>query len=392
MSNLSLAVLERNYAQFGLSDNPFPSTGVPDDHPTIYIGQPEVLTALQSVLLAMIATGRSNHLILTGSYGNGKSHTLKFVKTELEARSGELPRPLCIGYVSQPGTTFLDIYREFMFDLGYERIREKAQTYLGRVAYQLHQEGKIEDEVDPDRAWEDIQEGKVLLSDVVPRALERLNRSVQFMDFARAFVTMAYDENSINAWDWLNGSGIDYPQRRQMGLTKNMTDTHSLRAFAALKSVLKEIDNSAVAILIDEFECIGNLQARTRQNMLNAMRHLIDMHPSDLSLVIACAPEIWQMLISDYHAFSDRISKEVPLKPMDLSLMQELVTAYLNQARDRASEATDPFSGEALTSIYELGMGNTRRILTICSQAIEAYATCPGSAIDGAMIRNLYAV
>ena len=84
MSDLKIIISKKNYEVFGLNANPFPYSGIPDQVPNIYVGQPEVMGKVSAVLSSVFSTGHSNHLILTGSYGNGQSHTVKFIQSQIQ--------------------------------------------------------------------------------------------------------------------------------------------------------------------------------------------------------------------------------------------------------------------------------------------------------------------
>lgn len=372
----------REYSQFGLRANPFPYAGIPDDTPNLYVGQNDVLSAVNTVLSTAICTGRANHLIVTGAYGNGKSHTLKYIQSQVSLRfAHERQRP-CIGYVVQPGETFLDIYREFIYNLGYEFIKARAQELIGMVAVDLVDRGVIEGRVNREDGWRSIEGGDILLSEVVPHAFLSLSKEVKFPDFARAFINMAYEENSITSWEWLSGEAIEYSRRREMSLTANINRYHAPRAFNALKRTFEPLRYTPVIMLIDEFEYIETLQARTKQNMLNSLRHLIDMNPTKFSLIIACAPEVWEKLVSEYHAFSERIAKEVNLKPLNQTTVRTLIVSYLNRERLEPMSTLDPFTDGAVDHIFKVGNGNTRRIVTLCSQLVDLGVDLGSECID----------
>lgn len=372
VSKSQFEFVKQDYSKFGLKENPFPYSGVPDATPSFYIGQKTVLDAVNTTISSTIFSGRSNHLIITGSYGNGKSHTLKFIKSHLSKQIWEKLHVSCtVGYIAQPGDTFLDIYRDFMYDLGFSFFQTQAQEYLGSIASQLSKEGKIKVTVPPSRGWAMIDKGDILLSDVVPAATMRLNERIKFMDFTRAFLNLVYDENAMYSWEWLNGEGLEYNIRKEQQLTRNLTAKHALRSFQALKDLISELGHSPLLILIDEFEHIASLQARTRQNMLNSLRHLMDMNPEGLCMILACAPEVWQSLIAEYHAFSERIGKESILKPLEVDNLKFLMKAYLNTQRLKKSESLFPFTDGALNEIHIAGQGNIRRIITLSSQALD---------------------
>ena len=286
-------------------------------------------------------------------------------------------------------TFSLDIYRDFVYDLGSDFIQRRAQEYIGNVAVDLVGQGVIEGPTDPDDAWKSIDNGSILLSEVVPHAFNRLSKYVRFPDFARAFINMAYEENSLTSWEWLSGEPIEYTRRREMSLTSNIDKRHAPRAFSALKKSLELLGYAPIIMLIDEFEQIENLKARTKQDVLNSLRHLIDMNPTNFSLIIACAPEVWEKMVSEYHAFSERIGKEVNLKPLTAETVKILIVAYLNRERTTPTRTIEPFTDESIEQIFRFGNGNTRRIITLCSQAMDLSADLECEVIDSTVLQRV---
>jgi hypothetical protein len=120
---------QRDYSQFGLKENPFPYSPVPDNDPALYCGQEHATRAISDTVSTMLSTGKSKHLVVTAKYGNGKSHTLKYTRSLVRDRED-----VVVGYVAQPGEGFRDIYHEFVYDLGFDRIQTLAYEYLAQVA------------------------------------------------------------------------------------------------------------------------------------------------------------------------------------------------------------------------------------------------------------------
>ncbi|MFA5267961.1 MAG: BREX system ATP-binding domain-containing protein [Methanoregula sp.] len=373
MTDFTLTLKKKDYSKYGLLGNPFPFSGVPDEHPNVYIGQDDVLEKINSVLSSTVLSSQSNHIIVTGSYGNGKSHTLKFIKAHIRDQFSERSQtPICIGYVSQPGENFIDIYTKFMYDLGYSFVKHLSHKYLGLIAYEMSKDGLIEEKIRKGQGWKQIEKGDVLISDIVPTAIQRLNEGIKFVDYTRAFIALSYEENSIYSWEWLCGEGVEYNKRQELSLGKNINDTNSIRAFSALKFILKELGYSSLVLLIDEFEYIESLPPMKKQKLLNSLRHIIDLNGEGLSLIIACAPEVWQNIVAEYHAFSERVGKEANLKPMDQEKIRMLLVSYLNNKRIKRNNSPIPFTDESIEQIFIHSQGNTRRVISLCSQALDS--------------------
>jgi len=366
MNETSLLSQNRNYGRFNLTQNPFSYSPVPEDEPRVFTGQDQVKSALTNVLGTAISTGKSNHLVVTGKYGNGKSHSLKYAKGLLQSESDSI-----VGYVAQPGDSFLDIYHEFMYDLGYEFFQNLSHEYLASVVND--QEIKVGRNIGSGHDMRQaIDEGDILLSDVIPVATRELKSISKFTDFSRALVHLVYEDTSLYAWQWLSGEGLRYEQRKKMEIhTCIDDDSKAVKAFTSLKKLFQHLDYGILCLLIDEFESIAGLKPKRKQSVLNSLRHVMDMNPRGVSLVIGCAPEVWQEVMSEYHAFSERIGREVGLRPLDHEQTKDLIEEYLAAQAVDNQEPVNPFTDEAIEAVLTRSQGNIRRTISLCSRALD---------------------
>ncbi len=354
----------QNYQQFGLSGNPFPYSPVPSENPETYCGQEHATTTISSTVSKTLSTGKSKHLVITGKYGNGKSHTLKYTRSLLRDRDDVI-----VGYVAQPGEGFVDIYHEFMYDLGFAEVQNIAYEYLASVTRDITEANPISGSA----MRKLIDEGEVLLSEIVPEAIKRLSDTTRFADFARALVHMVYEDTNLYAWQWLTAEGIRYEQRKEMEIhTALDDDTMGVRAFTAFKNMLLELGYTAVFVFIDEFESIARLSSKDEQTTLNSIRHLMDQNSEGLCLLFGCAPEVWQDVMSEYHAFSERIGQEVALRPLTDEHLYELVEEYLDRERIDDTSGIQPFTADGLDLILQRSQGNIRQVLSVCSRILDA--------------------
>lgn len=366
-STFNITDQQRDYSMYGLEKNPFPYSPVPDEDPEVYCGQKHVAATVSETASTLLGTGKSKHLVITGKYGNGKSHTLKYARSLVRDRED-----VVVGYVAQPGEGFLDIYHEYIYDIGFERLQEIAYEFLASIT-------RKETDSNPAGASEMeslIDDGEVLLSEIVPVAVQRLSDITKFADFARAIVHMVYEDTNLYAWQWLTAEGIRYEQRKEMEIHSALDDdTMGVRAFTSFKNLLLELGYTGVFVFVDEFEAIARLSPKNKQATLNSIRHLMDQNGSGLSLLFACAPEVWQDVMSEYHAFSERIGNEVALRPLTEEDLTELVGKYLATARDGESTDIDPFEQECLDLIHQRAQGNIRQVLSMCGQVLDQGVT-----------------
>jgi len=373
---------QQDYSQYDLNANPFPYSPVPAEDPEIYCGQQHVSDKISSTVSSMLSTGKSRHLVVTGKYGNGKSHTLKYTRSLLRGRDD-----VVVGYVAQPGEGFLDIYHEFVYDLGFNRLQELAYEFLASVARDVTDTNPI----GASGMESLIDEGDVLLSEIVPEAIRRLSDVTKFADFARAIIHMVYEDTNLYAWQWLTAEGIRYEQRKEMEIHSALDDdTMGVRAFTALKNMLLELGYTGIFVFVDEFESIARLSPKNEQATLNSIRHLMDQNSSGLCMLFGCAPEVWQDVMSEYHAFSERIGEEVALKPLTSENLYELVRDYLDQERVSSAdnEGIEPFSEEALDLILQTSQGNIRQVLSMCSRILDDAAESKENKITAAWVEE----
>lgn len=363
MNKLDIKQKEKEYGKFGLEENPFPYSPVPPETPQLFCGQEEVSKKVSETISSLLSTGKSNHLVITGKYGNGKSHTLKFARSTIKDLDDVL-----VGYVAQPGEGFIDIYHEFIYDLGLSDLTEIAYEYLSILCSNVT-------DYDPNSADEVrnlIDDGDILLSNIVPKAIQDLQDKTKFTDFSRAFLNLIYEEKRLYAWQWLSAEGLRYEQRKEMEIHSSIDDDlKAVRAFTSLKNILIEIGYMGMFLFIDELESIERLSAKNKQYLLNSLRHLIDQNENGLCMMFACAPEVWQDVMSEYHAFSERIGQEVALKPLEEKNLYELINEYLNTAREKQKEDIFPFTEDCLSEILKSSQGNIRQVLSICSKVID---------------------
>ena len=373
---------QQDYSQYDLNANPFPYSPVPAEDPEIYCGQQHVSDKISSTVSSMLSTGKSKHLVVTGKYGNGKSHTLKYTRSLLRGRDD-----VVVGYVAQPGEGFLDICHEFVYDLGFNRLQELAYEFLASVARDVTDTNPI----GASGMESLIDEGDVLLSEIVPEAIRRLSDVTKFADFARAIIHMVYEDTNLYAWQWLTAEGIRYEQRKEMEIHSALDDdTMGVRAFTALKNMLLELGYTGIFVFVDEFESIARLSPKDEQATLNSIRHLMDQNSSGLCMLFGCAPEVWQDVMSEYHAFSERIGEEVALKPLTSENLYELVRDYLDQERVSSAdnEGIEPFSEEALDLILQTSQGNIRQVLSMCSRILDDAAESKENKITAAWVEE----
>ncbi|MEM2112074.1 MAG: DUF2791 family P-loop domain-containing protein [Candidatus Bathyarchaeia archaeon] len=347
----------KKYEKYGLKCNPFPYVGVPDENLSLYTDRKRELKMIEEVVKASL-NGASSHIVLVGSYGNGKTHTMRYIKKQLEKQVQNTQ----VIYLSTPGDRFLSLYSSLMFEFGFDHLEGLVWRFLEFATGEENLRKKVND-------------GEVLLPEILEIGKRRLQNEVKYTDFATAFLKLTLEESKFIAWKYLCGEPIPFEHRRELDVVMAIdNDDKALRAFMSLKKILTLLGNKLICVLIDEFESIEYINIILKQKILNSVRHLIDLNPQGLCLIIGCAPDVWVDIIKEYHAFSERIFRQVTLRALSKEDLRNFVVSYLQYSRIQDLDLpTDifPFTEDAISEIQKAAEGNIRRMLMICNQAID---------------------
>lgn len=93
--------------------------------------------------------------------------------------------------------------------------------------------------------------------------------------------------------------------------------------------------------------------------------------------------------MGEYHVFSERIGREVALRPLSAEDINDLVEAYLERAKMDDSEGIDPFTEERIEMILQRSQGNIRQVLSLCSQSLDEAVDRGTSDIDPELVQLL---
>ncbi|MGI0047541.1 MAG: P-loop NTPase fold protein [Nitrosotalea sp.] len=107
-----------DYSSLCLVSNPFPSIAIPDLLPSVTADRKEILENFKDNLRQTIFENRSAIMILSGHWGTGKSHLLKFFKYKVNSQLLNSENRAISVYLKSLGKSFLDFYLNFVDDVG----------------------------------------------------------------------------------------------------------------------------------------------------------------------------------------------------------------------------------------------------------------------------------
>lgn len=344
------------YDGYHIKMNPYPYVGVPGSNTPVFVNRKEELQIIEESLVGSL-NGTSSHVVVVGNYGNGKTATLLYVKNQVEQNLSNI----LTAYIANPGENLLQFYSNLIYELGLPKLEQIVWSYITFVM----QDKKIKDKV---------QKGTVLITDVIEKVKKSLLGRNNYTDFANAFLNIIFEDHKFVAWRYLTGDKLDVDLRRKLDAAGSIdSDEKALRAFMTFKRILNAIGYKVITLFVDELEAIELLFTFRKQKILNGIRRLIDLNPDGLSIVMACAPEAWNSIIKEYHAFSERIFREVVLKPLSDKTIRDVIIGYLNEQRVSSKKKGDlyPFTEDTIKEILVLAQGNIRRALMVCNRAID---------------------
>ena len=372
---LDLKSPPRKYEKYCLERNPFPYVGVPNETLSLYTNRKRELKMIEEIIKVSLR-GTSSHIVLVGSYGNGKTHTLKYIKQQMESQLQDI----IAVYIANTGERLISLYSNFVYEFGFDQLENLVWRFLEFCTSEKNLRRKV-------------NEGEVLLPEILEIGKRRLRNEIKYTDFATAFLKLTLEECKFMAWKYLCGEPILYEQRKELDVVMLIdNDEKALRAFMSLKKILSLLGNKVICLLIDEFEFIEYLHPLLKQKILNNVRHLIDLNPKGLCLIIGCAPEVWSDIIREYHAFSERIFRQVTLKALSEGDMRNFISSYLQHFRTKDKDPPDdifPFTEDAIEAIQKAAEGNIRRMLMICNQAIDTGADMNLTTINAKTLREM---
>lgn len=383
----------QDYTIYKLRANPFPASPVPEESPRIFANQEnakkQILDSISNSVYS--EDRRPTHLLVVGDYGNGKSHTLKVIRTSILDQL--YPEKIAVaGYTSARGWSLLTIYQGFMHDLGVDFFEELKIKILQHL---------LQTEKDCESFCRALMTN-LFLENISAESRLKAQKTLQnFLykimtdsDLVSALMNMFFSEESFRVgYKWICGEWMDLFTLRRYGITSRLDgDEKALAAIVNFRKLLESIGFRMLFICIDEFEKITLFPPQIRANFLDSIRHIMDWNPAGLTIILSCSPEALEA-IGKYPPL-DRISLRVFLEELNEESLSIYVEAYVSQYRsEKIGDPLFPFDREILIKILRLlvsrGKANVRNFLKVCHYAIEEALNVKKERIDDEIINRL---
>ncbi len=413
---------QHSYERFGLRANPFPPDGLaPDDN--LLPSSPETLDAIGEFVRQFLRTRKYRGMVVLGTYGTGKTHTLKLIREQLQ----ESGLPLKAIYLITPSYEPYQILRGILRELGQgEVIKMLWNVVMEDLTAKYDKEGvDFFGQFEP-RVQSRTTRGRTsaAVTSQPPLFTRRLLAPASLGDY-RTFLE-AFDRDSLSR-DALREYIVSIfkdkitPDLSIAGEFASMLIHDQYQAFAswesltvpgrnrtlfkpdgepilllALMQVLKANGIQYLIILVDEFEGISLMKRMTRRDAVHylyTLRMLIDRawdeHP--FAFVLASTRQAWDTAKGDlYEAFSDRVAEELELPRLNNEQTRQMMINYLDTARnsDEARGTLSPFDDDFFTVVGQERRNTPRQLVRLCYQLIERAVENGSDRIDASFLRE----
>ncbi len=347
----------RDYSKFHLVDNPFPAITVPEESPVILVDRERVLKSIRDVVVSAVMTGKSNTLVVTGAYGSGKSHLLKFAKTNINSQLSSLKENRTIAvYVENPRSYFRQFYSETVNGLGEAFVKDLVRTLVIRymtsnpneLASLVVEKGK--EQATANRIISGVsyksqnldvifESGVIRHGDLLHRihkTYENKFRLRDYLDVAFKLLTPTFESSS---WRWLSSERITRTEKDEVGASSEIEEQNALDAFHDLRILFSLGGFGTLVILLDELERITELHRSLESRYFDDLRHFVDNNTEGICLIACVTPTAFGEIQASGHPLERRLlSNTDRLDPFDVPLTINLVKAYLANSRNRFLE------------------------------------------------------
>lgn len=328
------------------------------------------------------AEGRT--IFLRGDHGSGKTHTIRYVTSRVQAESEDGRLSPTQFYGKADSTQFILVYRELM---GYFDIRQFMKLNAEFVRSVVSVELNAPDE-DPESLLMRLQEDETLLNRLFDAGVveegavqsERARAMGQFprrLEFQNAlYYGTTVPELRKAAFDWFCGKSIDEVLERRLGVHGPLESSDDAKSALWLLARLYNRAGQPLVIYIDQVEKLAfDPDGSKHESNIRILRSLFELIAREQgALVLAGTPEAWFALTPDMHQRVGNHAHE--LATLKLEDAYNVVGLYLTPPEeefpdDSADLVLFPFQHDSIREMLRFGGGNLRRLLQLCSAVFE---------------------
>lgn len=394
----------KQFEKLGLSFNPFPRAGVSDLNSTPYLisklepidesVKKGIIEFVKDSLFSQNSTSSDKFIssVILGNYGYGKTQTLLYTKTLLEAfnvikESGKKPYVI---YIDNPGRKLSELIGGIIAEIG----EENFKRYLWNIAF---------DKIASHKTFKDeliafIPNGVTLFDDNIDpfdpvhlvsykSFLDAWNkmltpypkRKKEFLDKLKSFIvsifTDKYNSSTVAIYFYSLISENIGINKTWEALTTGGAKELEKKEVYILRAIVELIESQGYTdfyLLVDEFEdvTVGRLSAQEIDKYITNLRALIDKDRNWFSMY-AMTHNALSRLKTVSPPLGERISTRlIDLKPLNDERAQTILINYLNLARPESTNIF-PFDESGIKELRNQSQGILRVFLKSCFSFIQ---------------------
>ena len=361
---------------FNLFGNPFPPSGIADaseENPPL---QDAVTGKIIDFIDSSYRSKNTQSLILSGDYGTGKTHTLRFIEHAVNTIMGSGDHGARAIYVERPRIEAHELNRTILRSLGHDTVRKYIWFALKKqVIEEIEQDSVLFQDLKSRLTTSQVSTKKgvtsapLLFSEgdapVMTASFDRIfdvskladHRSFLYdfeskkwsrdvlkpfftaclmkvagdkvaSELAGSFVALllSRDETSFASWENLTG----------LVKSKSLAFSRPAEFMDFLITILKINGVSYLYLLLDEFEEVPqgfHLTPRQRQDYLYTMREVFDRIRDGIAIIMAITPAALAALTELAPPFADRNPIRIDLSFISVDDSVRLVDYFLTRER-----------------------------------------------------------
>lgn len=400
--------LSRNYREYFLKYNPFPSTGVPDDTPAFTVDRESIIKKFQNTIFEILESQNTVLTVLVGENGSGKSHILRLFKHNINAQLLEDQNGMLAAYVKNPGREFFDLYKLMIDDIGKYHLAKIVSNYITNF---IKSYDNFKRDV-PTSIYSDYMDGKIDIEKVLDKSqflniakiIYKKNFSeIPNSDMVNALLVLAHPDLSPLGWQWLMGEKLDQSEKNSIGVNRSIDSKNVYSTFHEFVKAINILGIKYFALFVDELEEITKLFKTKIDAYHNDLRQLIDDNPKNMCLYFAITPQHWEKLLGTKSALVRRLTNWDIIEEFEEKDTRELIERYLfigrvngftsKECKEKFSDCEPslcPFTEEAVSAIHDKTKGVVSKVITLCRTIVENKSEGTNiSAVTESEVKNL---
>ncbi len=388
--------------------NPFPSTALPEENPSITADRNEAVEKFVHIINNLRNHHESSVAVFVGDWGSGKSHLLRVFNTAIQdklftANGGVFPI-----LVRSPGRSMLDFLKEVFSGLNRARMTQLSNQIIEK--YIEENKKKVEPLVlrdfkqkfnDEKYKLEDLLE-QIEIIDFFKMIRKDLPITLHDEDLFYSILYLSQVSSRIRAWSWIMGSTLSRDDKNRLNVLNNNDDNKKAKIMLRdLVQIIIYVGYSSAVIFIDEFENIATVPSNQRKIFQDDLRDIIDEFNKNVALIVAITPTVWKQFEEQTTALTRRLrSNLLQLKKFGDDDIKELIKGYLKKARisketikikeefPDCDPALAPFTNESIDLILSDSEGIVSEILEGCKKCLDDFVNSEEKNISQTLVEK----